>query len=952
MYTVFFLVLAVSIAWAAAHWHEGGKARERMEEGGKGADKDALYPKLWQQMFMRGRQTRDGRPAAAHRLEAKRQALNLPLARTVGGPLNMGLKPLPGSPPLGPSCDWAEMGPSPENDSVDTATAFLYGNVSGRVTSLALDLTNDPTGNTLYVGTAYGGLWKTTNGFSSSPSFSFIGAVTQSLAMGSVALDTSVNPPVIYVGTGELNMDGDSYYGVGILKSTNDGGNWTLSPTANSGAISFLGLACSKILVDPSSPATVLAAMGFSCCHSGLTNLNQGIYRSTDSGASWNQVTTVNGGGQAISGHSFTDIVYDGSATFYAAVHFQGVYASTDHGASWTQLHTPFPSGTAPDTNNFARATLASRGTTLWCLVADSNDNPSTPGSGDTGLSQSTNGGNTWTAVKLPVGAFGSGNDIQGTYDQYVAAPPSSNSLLVAGIDLFRASAVNGNSTSWTNLTNAYTGGSVHPDQHAFALIDAAHWYIGNDGGVWSTAVTGTSFSNLNTNLGTIQFYSVSPDPSGVGKFIGGSQDNGTALNHGDTGLTWTELDGGDGGYTGANPSVLGQFYDENFNLPIFRSDNYGADNFQTTVVDSGTITDTTAILVPYQVLPVSPVSLILGSSRVWRGPGVPSSPGAGWSAISGFLDGTTGNVLAVAAAPSSLSFIYATTTDNGNPNPAYHVFTNSGGFTWSNITGTLPTGSPIQGLAIDPTSHATVYVGVQGFVGTTGSGHVFQSTNSGGAWTDITGNLPDAPVNWIVVDPQYPGDIYVATDVGVFATQSVNGGSTSWARMGTALPDSTVLTIAMATTCPRMLVAGTHGRGAWSICPLDAGCPATPTPTNTATPTPTDTPCGWPGPTCTFTPSPTPPPNFSVVAEPNVTDGQTPVHFLVNLPAPAQITLSIYDIAGEEIYSASVAGAPGLNTLNWPLKNESGQPLASGVYIYAVQAGGGQKIGKVYVHH
>ncbi len=160
----------------------------------------------------------------------------------------------------------------------------------------------------------------------SSPTFVPMSDQTQSLALGSIGLDTSVNPPIIYAGTGELNMAGDSYYGTGILKSANGGGSWTLASTANGGAIPFLGLACSKILVDPSSPATVLATMGFACCHDGVTNLNQGIYRSTDSGASWAQVSTVNGGGQAIAGHSFTDVIYDGSATFYAAVRFQGVY--------------------------------------------------------------------------------------------------------------------------------------------------------------------------------------------------------------------------------------------------------------------------------------------------------------------------------------------------------------------------------------------------------------------------------------------------------------------------------------------------------------------------------------------------------------------------------------------------------------------------------------------------
>jgi len=1006
-YAVLFLALTVPAVWATTHWLDHNENRERREREGKGEEKDALYPKLWQQMFMRGRKTRDGRPAAAHQLEAKKHALTMPVIRGGGNSMALGVKPFSGPAPLGSSCDWTEVGPSPENDSVaNPGNVYIYGSVSGRVTSLALDLTNDPSGNTLYVGAAYGGLWRTTNGLSGSPSFTFIGPPNQSLAMGAIALGPS-NPPTIYVGTGEQNMDGDSYYGVGILVSPDGGSTWNLVSTANSGAISFLGMGCSKILVDPAYPATVMAAMvGTACCDNGLTVNQQGLYRSTDSGATWSQVTAVNSG-QAINGHSFTDIVSNDSVgtTLFAAVRYQGVYASTDHGASWTQLHTPFPSGTAPNTTNFARATLTSRGTTLWCLAADVNDEPSTPGTGDTGLSQSIDGGSTWTSINLPnltslLGNTcpGTTNEVpnlfdecggpQGTYDQYVAAPPGSNTLLVGGIDLWSTANVNGKNTSWTNLGNVYlTNGSTahtHPDQHAIAFVNGGTWQIGNDGGVWRTTTSGGTFTNLNTNLGTIQFYSVSPDPSAAGKFIGGSQDNGTSLNHSNSGLTWDELGGGDGTYTDASPNVLGQFYTDFFYIPgsgfegLYRSDNYGNDNFNNLVIDaSGPLSgDFANVLVPYQVLPGSPVSIILGTSRVWKGPGVPSGDGTGWNPIGTYLTGNNnGSILLLQAAPSNTSYIYATTFDG---NATYGVYANNGGSTWSNVTSNLPTANPIQGLAIDPTSPATVYVGVQGF----GTSHVFQSTNSGGSWTDISGNLPDAPVNWLLVDPQFPGDLYVATDVGVFATQAVNGASTSWAQMGTLLPDSTVLTLKMSTTCPRMIVAGTHGRGAWTICPLDSNCPPTATPTVTATPTltgtptatatktptatitntptatGTPTPTGTPTltPTVTSTPTitltPTPVKGFSAAAEPNVTDGQAPIQFVVDLPSPDELTLTVYDVAGEKIYGSTLQGAAGANSFNWPPKNQNGNPLASGIYIYVIQANSGQKIGKIYLHH
>lgn len=969
LYKIYFLLVFLSaFVWVPALWNQLFSREINLREGereeGQGGDQEA-YPRLWQKMFNQGRQTQDNRPAAAHRLEAKIQARRLPLARP-GGIAQSLFRPL-SLPPLGPSCDWSEMGPSPDNDSVDSATAYLYGNVSGRVTSLALDLLNDPSGNSLYVGTAYGGLWKTANGLSGSPAFTPLSDPTQSLAVGAVALDNSGGQTILYVGTGEQNMDGDSYYGVGIQKSTDGGATWnTPVTTANGGTIPFLGLAFSKILVDPSNPLTILAATGFACCHSGLNNLNQGIYRSADRGASWNQVTTVNGGGQPIGGHSCTDLLYNGSATFYAAIRFQGVYASTDHGASWTQLASPFPSGTAPNTSNFARASLASQGTTLWCLASDSNDNPSQPGGADTGLSQSSDGGNTWSAVKLPGGVFGTSPNGQGTYDQCLASS-GPGTLFVAGIDLFKTNSVNGTSTSWTNLTNAYANGNFihtsHPDQHAIVFANPATFYIGNDGGVWSTTNTGAAFANLNTDLGTLQFYSVSPDPSSAGKFIGGTQDNGTALNHGNSGLTWTELDGGDGGFTDASPKVLGQFYTENFGIGLFRSDNYGADNFNNTVVDTSTITpDSSSILVPYQVLPSSPATVVLGTSRVWEGPGHPTSPGVGWSAISPNFAGSSGQyILNLAVAPSNLNYIYATTADNVAA--VYQVYTNHGNnATWPNVSTGLPSGNPIAGIAVDPADPTIAYMGVQGFVGSLGAGHIFQTTNGGAAWTDITGNLPDAPVNSILVDPHFAADVYVANDVGVFATQLVNGGSTSWSRLGTTLPDSTVFQIKISETCPRAIVAATHGRGAWSICPLDVYCPPTATPTATSTPTntPTPTPTGTLTPISSLIPTSTPTPvplnGFSVQAQPNVADGQTPVHFVVNLPGSMRVFLGVYNVAAEAVYAATLEGAPGLNRFDWTPRSQDGAALANGIYFYLVWADDGsnnlKKIGKIYVRH
>ncbi len=223
---------------------------------------------------------------------------------------------------------------------------------------------------------------------------------------------------------------------------------------------------------------------------------------------------------------------------------------------------------------------------------------------------------------------------------------------MVAGIDLFSAATVNGTSTSWTQSDPCLFPGkpSSHPDQHAIAFSGASTWIIGNDGGVWATANAGGTFKNMNNNLGTIQFYGIDADPSKAGAYLGGTQDNGTPYTGG--GVSWTEVAGGDGGYVGVNPAILGQFYGENFGIGLYRVDNFGS-SFVTVVGTSTISSDNAAILVPFKVIPGSNPQVVYGTSRVWRGPGNASN-GAGWVTISNFLTGSnTGSINSLGVAPS-----------------------------------------------------------------------------------------------------------------------------------------------------------------------------------------------------------------------------------------------------------------------------------------------------------
>lgn len=231
---------------------------------------------------------------------------------------------------------WTPIGPA----QITQATNL---NSSGRLTAIAIHPTNS---SILYIGGAQGGVWKTTDG---GTSWSALTDTQCSLAMGGLAIDP-VDPNIIYAGTGEQHFSGDSYYGCGVLRSIDGGATWTQFGGSTFDT-NFGGARISRMVVDPrtagsTTNTTVLAASDF------------GLYRSTNSGASWTQVLS----------NTATDIVVDASTdptTMYAGLSSTGgVQKSTDGGATWTCLP-PSPSRAAgmptPEVRSrSARSTLAS----------------------------------------------------------------------------------------------------------------------------------------------------------------------------------------------------------------------------------------------------------------------------------------------------------------------------------------------------------------------------------------------------------------------------------------------------------------------------------------------------------------------------------------------------------------------------------------------------------------
>src|SRR5947207_11504142 len=221
---------------------------------------------------------------------------------------------------------WTPIGPAPLN------SADVTGNVSGRNTGIAAHPTD---ANTIYMAPAGGGVWKTTNG---GTNWSALTDIQSTLSMGAVAIARS-NPLVVYAGTGEANNSGDSNFGRGILVSTNAGTSFTLN-TGPGGVFNTDRMTCSRIAVDPTNANIAYAAMADFGINGAFTSGITGIYKTTNSGSTWTNLTMANGKEYT---YPWSDVVVDPNttSTVYAAVGCvfgtanNGDYKSTDRSAPW-----------------------------------------------------------------------------------------------------------------------------------------------------------------------------------------------------------------------------------------------------------------------------------------------------------------------------------------------------------------------------------------------------------------------------------------------------------------------------------------------------------------------------------------------------------------------------------------------------------------------------------------
>ncbi len=710
--------------------------------------------------------------------------------------------------PLAFGATWTELGPDPiPNAQVSqppTTTA------SGRTISIAVDPSDE---DLVYVGTAQGGLYKSTDG---GTNWTRLFDSEASLAIGAIAIAPS-DPSTVYVGTGEHNFSADSFFGVGVYRidSANTNSPVISGPFNQDGGASdvFTGRGISKILVHPTDPGTIFVAttsgVGGIVATSGPLP-SRGIYRSTNATSGAPTFTKLTGLASDAD-TSVRDIALDPLDPDILVANTvsvdPGIYHSTNAlspSPTFTQVEV-FSGGTSDRTAEFAVQHTAGPDATFYAAT----------GNGGGRVLRSTDGGATWTQridnnFCTP----------QCFYDIAIAVDPTNadNVYLGGAPAVVFAFSTNGG----TSFTESNAG--VHVDTHAIAVApsDLSRLYLGTDGGIYRSDDGGNNWTSLNNSQFTAtQFMDIDTHPTDPHFAIGGTQDNGTNFYRPDE--SWFRADFGDGGYTvvdqNAPDTTNVRMYHTYFNATTLQG--YGTVGNVAQATDGGwafrgcqgggttngiTCNGTIRFYAPLERGPGNPNTIYYASDRLYRSDNL----GVNHTVVSQNPITSGVAITAIGIAPQDDDVRVVGQTNGG----VWGTTTGSSTLTNLDPSNTIPD-VPVARVAIDPTDSNTAFLSLSAF----GVSSVWKTENLDGGppiWTDASGGLPQVPVNVVLIEPDDTDTIYAGTDIGVYV--STDAGA-SWTPYGTGLP--VVAVFGMARSSGNTLKIATHGRGFWEVAAL-----------------------------------------------------------------------------------------------------------------------------------
>lgn len=751
--------------------------------------------------------------------------------------------------------NWTFMGPAPIPMGQTSTTRVP---VSGRTISIAVHPT-DP--NTVYVGTAQGGLYKSTDGGTHwTALFEF---QLESLAIGAITIDPT-DSNIVYVGTGEPNLSADSFAGRGlyIIRNANAATPTLTGPFRLNGVGNdvFTGRAIGRVMVNAADNNVV-----FVCTTSGtggnpnttpVTLPPRGIYRSTNAQSAnptFEQVQIT--GIASPNDRSVIDIVEDPAnpnllvAAVLGAASDGGLYRTANALAA-----TPTFTRTLvlPDGSTNGRAELYlnrnASSVTIYAATGEISSaalgGPACSSSQAGMLRRSLDGGITWSTPLPGSTGFCGG---QCFYDMAIVATPDNQTIHLGGaarggsgsclIDVMKRSTNGGTSFVRNDAT-------LHADEHALAIAPSNPnvVYTGNDGGIWRSTDNGNTWVSLNNaDFSATQFQGVAVHPFDRYFLMGGTQDNGTICLS--AAGTWSHCRDGDGGHAVIDNNALDTtnvlmyhtfFNQTNSQIGFERAASTAANadgqlsgwTFRgcsgTTSNNGFRCADNVLFYAPMAQGPGNPNTLYFGTDRLYRS----TNRGDTMTAVSQ-------GPLVPSPNPTSTSGIVVTAIGISPQDDNVRIVglrtgkvfaTVNGSTTLTDVTGAnFPAPNPadinrnsIGRAEIDPNNKFTAYVTFTSFSPPAGQ-QIFKTTNLNDptpTWVPASNGIPQVPVSSIAIDPQDSSSLYAGTDIGVY--HSSDGGA-NWAPYGTGLPRVAVFDVKISNV-QRYLRIATHGRGIWEI--------------------------------------------------------------------------------------------------------------------------------------
>ncbi len=676
-------------------------------------------------------------------------------------------------------------------------------------------LPHDP--STIFVASASGGLWKTTNrGISWENVFAGMPVST----FGDVAIAAS-DPDIVYAGTGEQNNRQSTSWGNGIYRSDDGGESWN-----------HLGLVetrhIGKVEVHPTDPDVVyVAALG----NLWAPSQERGVFKTTDGGATWEKVLFVD------EHTGVVDMVMDPSnpEILYAAAYQRlrrawgfngggpgsGIYKTTDGGATWTELTNGIPDG---DKGRIGLAVSASHPNILNALVQHADSELQ-------GTYRSEDGGMSWERV----------NPLNGRpmYYSEIFIDPNDPDIVYTLATSSHKSMDGGKTFEEIAVRPTYDVG-VHADHHALWIDpnDSGHLYLGGDAGFHESYDQGETFRKIN-NFPIAQFYAIGVDMRDPYWVFGGLQDNhsfaGPSATRRWIGIVnddWKQVGFGDGMFWQPDPSSTRYNYGGSQDGNWIRLDGLTGDMLdikpQPPVGEEEYRFDWTSPLIISQH---DPATLYAGGNRLF----ISRDRGESWERtvdlskevdrdtvpLMGVLggeitisrnDGTSsyGEAVAIGESPVDPRVLWVG-MDDGNLQ-----LSRDGGATWTEVSGNvpgLPAGTYVSRITPSAAAAGKAYGAFDAHRDGDFSPYLFRTDDFGATWTPIMNGLPSGAVNDVIEHPDNPNVLFVGTEHHLFVSTDAGESWARFANMPTTHYDDILIH-------PREkdLVIGTHGQSIWVL--------------------------------------------------------------------------------------------------------------------------------------